>query len=53
VSDLRKIPELLIRDTREALFFYGFWTSWGLGTGLIAWLLYNFGPLKVSPDQYP
>ena len=48
LSDLGQFPALLIRETRETLFFFGFWSSLGVGTALFAWLLYSFGPLKLS-----
>jgi hypothetical protein len=48
LSSLGQYPALLIHETREALIFFGFWSSWGVATALVAWLLYTFGPLKVS-----
>jgi len=47
LSDLSQFPALLIHDTRETLYFFGFWASLGVGTALLAWLLYTFGPLKL------
>ena len=47
-TDLGQYPALLLRETRESLYFFGFWCSWGVATGLVAWLLYSFGPLKLG-----
>ena len=48
LSNLSQLPALLIRESRETLYFFGFWSSLGVGTALLAWLLYSFGPLKLS-----
>ena len=53
LGKLSEYPTLFIRDARGALYFFGFWTSWGVATGLMAWLLYNFGPLRINSPQPP